>query len=193
MVPPCASHPSGAVLVAQGTNDVGLTVDQPVGASCGPPESVTLTLHAAVVTADLPAEIGHDPVGLVTGGPGPPASVSPTTAPSTTAPTTTTTSPVLITVGPNDNGQTVEMTVDQVLTVPPLPGAQGLTTTTNPVTSSDPAVLGPLSSAPQSLVAELRAWKPGTATITVPQSACKHAGSDQVPCNGPFVVHVVVR
>ena len=54
-------------------------------------------------------------------------------------------------------------------------------------------MLGPLTSAPQPLVAEFRAWKPGTAEITVPESACVHPGSDQLPCTGPFVVHVVVH
>lgn len=196
MIPPCATY-TDVVLVTQGTNDLGVFVTLPVGACCGPPEPVTLTLHAAVVTADLPTEIAHDPVGLVTGGPAPAPSVSPTTPsaaspPATTAPTTTT-APALITVGPSDNGQTIQMAVGQVLTVPPLPGAHGLTTTTNPVTSNNPSVLGPLSSGPQPLVAELRAWEPGTATLTVPEDACKHPGSDQVPCDGPFAVNVVVR
>jgi hypothetical protein len=84
------------------------------------------------------------------------------------------------------------VTVGQVVTVPPLPGAQG-TSFTNPVVSTDPAVLGPLTTSPQPLVAEFRAWEPGTAELTVPQSACVHPGSDQLPCSGPFVVHVLVR
>jgi len=215
MVPPCAGY-THVILVTQGTDDVGVIVDQPVGPSCGPAAPVMLTLHAAVVTADLPTSIVHDPIGLVTGGPATAPSVGPTTAPSvgpttaptttaptttaptttaptTTAPTTTTTAPALITVGPSDNGHTIEMTVGQVLTVPPLPGAHGLTTTTSPVTSNNPEVLGPLSPAPQPLVAELRAWEIGTATVTVPESACKNPGSGQVPCDRPFVVHVVVQ
>ena len=63
----------------------------------------------------------------------------------------------------------------------------------SPAVSSDPAVVGPLTSSPQPLVAEFRAWAEGMAEITVPQSACIHPGSDQVPCNGPFVVSVTVR
>ena len=90
------------------------------------------------------------------------------------------------------NGQTLDLAVGQVVSVQPLPGAQGLSLT-SPAVSSDPAVVGPLTSSPQPLVAEFRAWAEGMAEITVPQSACIHPGSDQVPCNGPFVVSVTVR
>jgi hypothetical protein len=62
----------------------------------------------------------------------------------------------------------------------------------SPVTSSNPAVLGGLTN-PQPIVAEFRAWEPGLADLTVPMSACLSAGSDQVPCSGPWIVHVVVR
>jgi len=64
---------------------------------------------------------------------------------------------------------------------------------TSPAVSNDPTVLGPLTSSPQPVVAEFRAWKEGTAEITVPQSACIHPGSDQLPCTGRFVVYVVVH
>ncbi|MHB1961002.1 MAG: hypothetical protein ACYCVC_01555 [Acidimicrobiales bacterium] len=182
---PCEKAPS-TVWVDQSGPQVGVQVTRPFGPTCGPPEKTLIGLRAAVVTADLPAVIGHDPVGLLTGlappGPAPPGPTS----------TTTTTSPSLVPVGASSNGQTVVLRVGQVVTVQPLPGAQGLTSVGVPV-SSDPAVLGPLTPGPQPIVAELRAWKPGTAEITVPESDCVHPGSDQVPCDGPFVVHVVVR
>jgi hypothetical protein len=82
--------------------------------------------------------------------------------------------------------------VGQVMTVQPLPGSEGQSLT-SPAVSTDPAVLGPLTASPQPLVAEFRAWESGTAEITVPQSACINPSSGQSPCNGPFVVHVVVR
>lgn len=66
-------------------------VERPVGAdvaACGAARSATLTLHAATVTASLPATIGHDPTGLFAGvtSPGPsttppPSGPSPTTPP----------------------------------------------------------------------------------------------------------------
>jgi hypothetical protein len=33
----------------------------------------------------------------------------------------------------------------------------------------------------------------GSAEITVPESACIHPDSGQLPCTGPFVVHVIVH
>jgi hypothetical protein len=182
---PCDQAPSTVLVDRDGPN-VEVRVTRPFGPPCGPPETLPIGLHAAVVTADLPAVIGHDPVGLtnllsfhVSATPG-------------TSPVTTTTSPALVPVDVSTNGQTLEVMVGQVVTVPPLPGAQG-SSFTSPAVSNDPAVLGPLTSSPQPLVAEFRAWKVGTADITVPQSACIHPGSDQLPCTGSFVVHVVVH
>jgi hypothetical protein len=182
---PCDQAPS-TVLVDRGGPDVEVQVTRPFGPPCGRPEIIPVSLHAAVVTADLPAVIGHDPVGLLT-------NLSLHVSPlGTSPPVTTTTSPALVPVDISTNGQTLEVAVGQVVTLPPLPGAQGLSFT-NPAVSNDPAVLGPLTSSPQPLVAEFRAWKKGTAEITVPQSACIHPGSDQLPCTGPFVVYVVVH
>jgi hypothetical protein len=181
----CDHYPD-TVLVDQSSPSVEVQVTRAFGPSCGPPKAVTLSLHAAVVTADLPAVIGHDPVGLVT-------NLGALTRPALeTPPTTTTTSPPLVTADASTNGHTLVVTVGDVVTVPPLPGAQG-TSFTNPVVSNNPAVLGPLTTGTQPLVAEFRAWREGIADLTVPRSACVHPGSDQVPCNGPFVVHVVVR
>ena len=182
---PCDHYPD-TVLVDQGGPTVEVQVTRPFGPSCRPPKTVTLSLHAAVVTADLPAVIGHDPVGLVT-------NLGDLTRPALgIPPTTTTTSPPLVPADASSNGHTLVVTVGDVITVPPLAGAQG-TSFTNPVVSNNPTVLGPLTTGAQPLVAEFRAWREGTAELTVPQSACVHPGSDQVPCNGPFVVHVVVR
>jgi hypothetical protein len=182
---PCDKAPS-TVLVDPGGNGVEVEVTRPFGPPCGAPETVSIGLHAAVVTADLPDVVVHDPVGLVTG------LSPPVPAPPGTPPPTTTTVPALLGVDASSNGHTVDMTVGEVVTVQPLPGAQGLSFT-NPVTSTDPAVLGPLTPGAQPPVAEFRAWTAGTAELTVPPSACIHPGSDQVPCNGPFVVDVVVH
>lgn len=170
---------------------VAVVVTRPYG-SCGQPESVPVSLHAADVTANLPAAIGHDPTGLLTGFTAPPAPPAPPASPGALPTITTTLPAALVPVDVATSGQTLAVHVGEVVTMDPLPGAQGASFT-NPATSSDPAVLGPLTSSPQPLVAEFRAWKAGTADITVPQSACIHPGSEQLPCTGPFVVHVVVR
>jgi hypothetical protein len=183
---PCDQAPS-TILVDPGGPDVVVQVTRPFGPPCGTAETLPISLHAAVVTADLPAVIGHDPVGLTNL-----LSFHVSAPPGTSPPTTTTTTPVLVPVDITTSGQTLEVAVGQVVTVPPLPGAQG-TSFTSPAVSSDPAVLGLLTSSPQPLVAEFRAWKQGTADITVPESACVHPGSGQLPCHGPFVVHVVVH
>ena len=182
---PCDQVP-GTVLVDRAGPNVVVEVTRPFAPPCGAPDTVPITLRAAVVTADLPAVIGHDPVGL-TNLLSLPASRLPRT-PSTT----TTTTPDLVPVDASTNGHTLELTVGQVVTVQPLPGAQGLSLT-SPAVSSDPAVLGALTSSPQPVVAEFRAWKEGTAELIVPQSACVHPGSDQLPCRSPFVVHVEVN
>lgn len=182
---PCDQTPN-TVLVDRGSPNVEVRVTRPFGPPCGPPETIPIDLHAAVVTADLPAVIGHDLVGLTN-------LVSlRASAPPGTPTTTLTPALALVPVDISTNGQTLEVAVGQVVTVPPLPGARGLSFT-SPAVSNDPAVLGPLTSSPQPVVAEFRAWKAGAAEITVPQSSCIHPGSDQLPCTGPFVAYVVVH
>jgi hypothetical protein len=183
---PCDQVP-GTVLVDGDGPNVEVRVTRPYGPPCGAPERVLIGLHAAEVTADLPPVIGHDPVGLTN------LLSLPAAIPQGAPATTTTTSPALVPVDIAANDQILQVGVGQVLTVAPLPGADGLSSTTNPAVSNDPAVVGPLSPGPQPLVAEFRAWKAGTAQISVPQSACVHPGSDQPPCTGPFVVTVVVH
>lgn len=60
---PCDQAP-GTVLVDRSGPNVEVRVTRPYGPACGMSESVLINLDAAVVTADLPAVIGHDPVGL---------------------------------------------------------------------------------------------------------------------------------
>lgn len=179
---PCDKVPTSVLLDPNDTN-AEVRVTRPFGPPCGPPKTVVIALDATDVTDDLPAVIGHDPVGLTNL-----LSLLPPTTPTTTS----TTSPPLVPADASTNGQTLQLTVGQVVALQPLPGTMGLSFT-SPAVSSDPAVLGPLTSSPQPLVAEFRAWKAGTAEITVPQSACVHPGSDQVPCDGPFAITVVVR
>ncbi len=182
---PCERAPN-LVLVDRAGPDVDVEVTRPYGPPCGRTETVLIPLHAAMVTADLPAVIGHDPVGLTN------LLSLPTSTPPETSRTTTTTSLPLVSVDASDRGHTFELTVGQVLTVQPVPGTLG-GSFTSPAVSTDPAVLGPLTASPQPLVAEFRAWREGTAEITVPQSACIRPTSGQSPCTGPFVVYVVVR
>jgi hypothetical protein len=183
---PCDQAP-GNVMVNEGAPVVEVQVARPFGPACRPPESIPISLGAATVTSDLPTNITHFPVGLLTG-----LSLHPTSPGRTSPSVTMTTSTALVPVDETKNDQTLQVSVGQVLTLLPLLGTLG-TSFTSPAVSSDPAVLGPLTSSPQPLVAEFRAWKKGTADITVPQSACIHPGSDQPPCSGAFVVHVVVK
>jgi hypothetical protein len=182
---PCDQVPT-SILMDPGDANAQVRVTRPFGPPCGSPEMALIGLDATDVTDDLPAVIGHDPVGLTNL-----LSLQSRTHP-VTATTTTTTAPALVSADASMNGQTLDLTVGQVVALQPLPGSLG-SSFTSPATSSDPAVLGPLTSNPQPLVAEFRAWKAGTADITVPQSACAHPGSDQVPCDGAFVLSVVVR
>jgi hypothetical protein len=63
---PCDGYES-PVLIDRASPTLRVLVDRPVGADCGAPEHVTMGVDAAVVTAELPSTIGHDPVGLDTG------------------------------------------------------------------------------------------------------------------------------
>jgi hypothetical protein len=182
---PCDGYQS-PVLIDRDSPTLQVVVDRPVGADCGTPVQVAMGVDAAVVTAELPVTIGHDPVGLDLNLPrsGPTSGRAKVAAPPTTVP--------LINLDGQSNGQTFHVEVGNVVVVNPLPAAQAAGPAPNPVTSSNPGVLGPLAQ-PQPMVAEFRAWKPGRATLSVPTSACRSPGSDQVPCTTPWMVHVVVR
>ena len=172
----CDKVPNSVLVDGAGPN-VAVVVTRPFGL-CGTPDSISISLRAAVVTANLPGVIGHDPTGLLTG-----YSPEPSTPPGAASTTTTTTlPPPLVPVDISSSGKTLDVTVGEAVTINPLAAALG-----NPAVSSNPAVLGPLTSDPQPLVAEFRAWKPGTADITVPQSAGLDPGSKQ------FALHRFLR
>ena len=181
---PCDGYQS-PVLIDRGSPTLQVVVNRPVGADCGAPGQVTMGVNAAVVTADLPGTIGHDPLGLELNLPqrGPTSGPAKVATPPTTVP--------FINLDAQSNGRTVHVEVGNVLVVDS-PGSQATGPAPNPVTSSNPGVLGPLGPG-QPIVAEFRAWKPGRATLSVPTSACRSPGSVQVPCTTPWIVHVVVR
>jgi hypothetical protein len=174
---PCDGY-SGPILVDQKAPVAAVIVTRPVDPACGAPEQVTLSLHAATVSSDLPATIGHAPVGLVI----PQPAASP---PSVATPP----SSHLRTLTVSDSGRTVHIGVGTVLVIPVLFGTRP--TSPSPVVSSDTAVLGPLDGPNRGPVAELRAWKPGTAEVSIPQGHC-HVVPSGPPCTAPWVVHVVV-
>jgi hypothetical protein len=99
MVLPCDQVPH-TVLVDRAGPNVVVEVTRPFGPPCGAPETEAVTLHAAVVTADLPAVIGHDPVGLTNL-----LSLHASRLPRSPS-TTKTTSPALVPVDASTNGQT---------------------------------------------------------------------------------------
>ncbi|HLI56876.1 MAG TPA: hypothetical protein VKY26_07545 [Actinomycetota bacterium] len=142
-----------------------------------------MTLRAATVTSSLPATIEHDPTGLFTGTPGTAPSLpgAPTSVP-TPSPT-----PPLRMLTPADNGTTITVPVGAVLLTPfgANPGSPAH------AASSDPAVLGPLGSPPPVGPEEFRAWKPGSALLTIAGSCSK--GITANPSCAPFSLHVVVQ
>ena len=181
---PCDGH-SDPVLLDENSDTLRVLVERPVGARCGAPRPVQLTLHAATVTSDLPPEVTHAPTGLYTGFPASGGSAVPTTT------TPGRTGGRLVPATPQEDGTTIAVNVDDVVTVEPDQNAwkSAVPQLSNPVVSSDPAVLGPLEK-PQPLVAEFRAWKPGRAVLSLPASACRSVPAGQSSC---WVVHVVVR
>ena len=60
---PCDGSAHPPILVDRYSASVAVIVERPVAASCGTPKHVTLALHAAVVTWNLPSHISHDPLG----------------------------------------------------------------------------------------------------------------------------------
>ena len=141
---------------------------------------MTLSLHAATVTSDLPAGIAHEPLGpYVTTGSG-----TSSTPPGATG-------GVLRQVGDQDNGHTIDITVDSVLAIAPLMDVNH--DSASAVVSSDPTVLGPVDPASHSPVGEFRAWHPGHADLSVSTSACHYPHSGGLPCTGAWIVHVVIK
>ncbi len=167
---PCDGHP-GVASIDRDRPAVQVVVQRPFGAACGDVTSVNIPLHAAIVTADLPAQIDHDPVGLVT------------TQPDGSEPVGATpgaTTGVLHQLDPVPAaGTTIQLHVNDVAFLPD--AYTGDHPNLLPATSSDPAVFGLLDGSEN----EYRAWKPGHADITL-------ASTFQPPGAAPQVVHIVV-
>jgi hypothetical protein len=158
---------------------VQVVVDRRIGPACGQAGPIRLSLHAATVTSNLPAVLVHAPTGLILADPpaGPPPSGAAPQGP-------------LQQVEFSDCGRTIEVTVDTVLVMPAIPDLGD--TARYPVVSSDPAVVGPLDQAPTGAIAELRAWHPGHADLTVTGLGPDRAGL-VAGCAKPWVLHVTVR
>lgn len=177
---PCDGYPH-TVLVDRDRPDLGVVVLRPVGPACGQPSQVGLGVHAATVTSNLPAQIGHDPVGLYI----------PLPSPQPSAPPTASATGVLRNLGPADNGTTIQIGVGTVLAIAPLMGVDHLAP--SPVVSSDPAILGPLDGPNRSPVGEFRAWHAGHADLSVPTSGCHSPDRSVAPCSGAWIVHVEIH
>ena len=162
---PCDGYPN-PVNVDRDRAAVGVVVERPVGADCGAPKQVTIALHAATVTSDIPAELSHDPLGpdVALESPNAPASPGDTGG-------------VLQIVSDADAGKTIQMTVGSVLAIGPLHVSHHYAA--DPVASSDPTVVGPLDDSVPDEVHEYRAWRTGRADVSVPGST--------------WVVHVEVK
>lgn len=167
---PCDGHP-GVASIDRDHPAVQVVVQRPFAASCGAPTSVKIPLHAAIVTADLPAQIEHDPVGLV---------MTPADGSEPGGPTPGATSGVLHQLDPVPAaGTTIELHVNDVAFLPD--AYTGDAPNLLPATSSDPAVLGLLDGSRN----EYRAWQPGRADLTL-------ASTFRAPGAAPQVVHIVV-
>jgi hypothetical protein len=174
-VSPCDGYPNPVNVDRDGAA-AAVIVQRAVNASCGDPEQVTIPLHAATVTANLPAEIAHDALGPVVTNPSSSATKSPDE-----------TGGVLRQVSDADNGKTIEVSVGSVLAVGPLHVTPGQYAA-DMAQSSNTDVVGPLDGWSDYEVGEFRAWKPGTADLFV-TGKCPSPG-----CKNPiWVVHVIVN
>jgi hypothetical protein len=171
---PCDGYPN-PVNVDRDRSAAAVIVQRPVNADCGDPEPVTIRLHAATVTSNLPAEIAHDALGPVVTVPSFGGSTNPNE-----------TGGVLRPVHDDDNGKTIEVPVGSVLAVGPLHVSGGYAA--DMAKSSDTDVLGTLDGWADYELGEFRAWKPGTADLSV-AGTCPSPG-----CKNPiWVVHVIVK
>ncbi len=150
---------------------LAVMVEHPIGPSCGGSATRTIAVHADIVTDSLPATIVHAPTGLSI-----PQPYVDRSASSSRQPTQ---------ISASACGTHVSITVGSVLVMPEIDNPPGIA---YPVKSSDPSVLGPLAGAPTGPVAELRAWKAGSATLTI-TSANMDAGHG---CASPWALHVTV-
>jgi len=193
---PCDGYDTQAQLVNRYTPSLAVVVERPVNARCGAPEQVTLPLHAAVVTWNLPPAIEHLPLG-------PDVSSQEQEPPGDTfalecadadrhqgcvneGPYST--GGGLWTVDEPDNGQTFRVKVGSVFAVGPLHlhGAYAASR----VATTDVTIVGPLDDARPSEINELRAWRAGTADLYVPGPGC-HPPTTTEACAAGWIIHVV--
>lgn len=167
---PCDGYPN-PVNVDRDRAAVSVVVERPVNPTCGDPKQVTIALRAATVTSDLPDHIDHGPLGPYV------------TLQSSNGKPPDDNGRVLRLVHEQDNGTTIEITVGSVLAFGAL--HLGGHYAADPVTSSDPTVLG-LISAGNGEGAEFRAWRTGHADLFVAGGGCSAAQT----CGPPWILHV---
>jgi hypothetical protein len=155
---------------------LSVIVQRPVNPSCGEPKQVTIPLHAAGVTSDLPDRIDHGPLGPYV------------TPQSSSAPPPRDDGRVLRSLSGFDNGTTITVTVGSVLAVGPLHVSGKYAA--DMAASSDPNVLGTLPDWSDYEIGEFRAWHPGHADLFVAGTGCEHTGSNDETCPPTWVVHV---
>jgi hypothetical protein len=172
---PCDGYPN-PVNVDRNRAAVSVVVERPVNPTCGDPKQVTILLRAASVTTDLPAEIAHDQLG-------PDVAIESPNVVTTPGDT----GGVLRTLSDQDNGRTIEISVDSVLAVGPLHVSNHYAA--DLATSSDTDVLGVLDGWSDYEIGEFRAWHTGHADLVVPADACTDHPAPS--CTPPlWVVHV---
>jgi len=189
---PCDGY-SNPVGVDRYQPDVAVIVQRPVGVQCGARRQVTLPLVPGTVTFDLPARIGHDPLG-----PQVTDQSSNTHGYTARCPARQghiecyyqgpgATGGVLRVLSEADNGTTITAKVGSAFPVGPLHDNTHYAAL--PVASTDTSVLSVLF--PDSEVHEFRAWKTGHADLYVPTSACRNPYGDPT-CTPPWIVHVII-
>ena len=178
-VSPCDGYPN-PVNVDRDRAAAEVIVERAVNASCGEPVQVTIPLHAATVTSNLPAAIAHDELG-------PDVTIQSSSV--TKSPDET--GGVLRHVSDLDNGKTIEVSGGSVLVVGSLHVSPGQYAA-DMAKSSDPNVLGTLDGWSDYEIGEFRAWHPGRADLFVSDKGCKHTGGDAETCPPIWVVHVIV-
>jgi hypothetical protein len=169
-----------------------VVVERPVGAACGAPIQVTIPLHAANVTWNLPPEIAPDPLGPVVTLPERASSgtnfiskCSPKPVRQCKYDSPDATGGVLRQIGAEENGTTIEVKRGSVFVVGPI--QLGNRFAALPATSSDATVLGMF---PDSKIHEFRAWRVGHADLFVPTTTCDPSTGKGVPCTPPWIVHI---
>jgi hypothetical protein len=192
---PCDGYPS-PVGVDRYQRAAAVIVERRVGARCGAAKQVTLALHAAVVTWNLPPHIAHDPIGpyvtLPTSSPpggtytshcsAPPRLVCSYDGPDSTG-------GALWNLQESDNGNTIHVKRGSVFAVGPLHDVRHYAAL--PVASSDTGVLGVLF--PDYELHEFRAWQSGHADLYVPTSTCDPPKGEGLPCTPPWIVHLIIK